>query len=243
MNNYKRKDGRKLDDLRPIEAKVGVVPRADGSAYFKIGNTEAYAAVYGPRHMYPRFLQNPEKGVLRCNYNMMPFSGSGERVRPGPSRRSKEISLVTEKALLPVVNLDEFPNAVVDVFIELSQTDAGSRCAGICAASMALADAGIKMRDLVAAISVGKINTTLLVDLDYNEEAFDGEVSDIPVAMVPSTGEFTLLQMDGIIDKETLLKALSMAKSAIDEINKIQVAALKKKYEIIGCADNGDSNE
>jgi len=73
------------------------------------------------------------------------FSGAGERVRPGPSRRSKEISMVTTKALLPVLDLSECPNAVVDVFVELIETDAGSRCAGICAASMALADAGIPM--------------------------------------------------------------------------------------------------
>ncbi len=230
--SYKRTDGRKVDELRPITAKVGVIPRAEGSAYFKIGNTEAYAAVYGPRHLYPKFLQNPEKGVLRCNYNMMPFSGSGDRVRPGPSRRSKEISLVTEKALNPVVNLDDFPNAVVDVFIELSQTDAGSRCAGICAASMALADAGIAMRDMVAAISVGKVDDTVLVDLNYEEEAFEGEVADIPVAVIPNTGEFTLLQMDGQITKDTLLEALKMSHKAIQEINKVQKEAIKKKYEL-----------
>ena len=70
----KRSDGRKFDEPRKISAKVGVIKNADGSAYFKIGNTEAYAAVYGPRNLYPRFLQNPTTGILRCNYNMMPFS-------------------------------------------------------------------------------------------------------------------------------------------------------------------------
>ncbi|MBN2422798.1 exosome complex exonuclease Rrp41 [Candidatus Woesearchaeota archaeon] len=234
MSYKKRIDGRKFDELRKIEAKVGVIPNADGSAYFKIGDTEAYACVYGPKHLYPKFLQNPTKGVLRCNYNMMPFSGSGDRVRPGPSRRSKEISLVTEKALLPVVNLDDFPNAVVDVFIEFPQTDAGSRCAGICAASMALADAGIVMKDLVAAVSVGKVDDALVVDLNYNEESFEGEVADIPVAVIPSTGEFTLLQMDGIIDKDRLLKALDTAKKVAEKIVKIQREALKNKFEIKG---------
>ena len=144
--------------MRPIEAKAGVIKRAVGSGWFKIGNTEAYAAVYGPREMFPKFMQNPEKGVLRCHYNMMPFSSGGERVRPGPSRRSKEISIVTERALRPVVDLSDYPNAVVDVFIELPQTDAGTRCAGICAASIALADAGIPMKDLVCAVSTGKVD-------------------------------------------------------------------------------------
>src|SRR3989338_5340221 len=117
MSYKERLNKRGFDETRPIEVKVGVIPRANGSAYFKIGETWAYAAVYGPRNLYPKFLQDPQKGVLRCNYNMMPFSSRNERVRPGGSRRSKEISMVTEKALIPVLDLKEYPNSVVDVFI------------------------------------------------------------------------------------------------------------------------------
>lgn len=230
MAAFKRPDGRKSDELRPIEAKAGVIPRATGSAYFRIGNTVAYAAVYGPRDLFPKFMQNPKSGILRCNYNMMPFSGMGERVRPGANRRAKEISLVTERALSPVVDLTEFPNTVVDVFIELPQTDAGSRCAGICAASIALADAGIVMRDMVAAVGVGFVDEHLIVDLDYQEEAFDAEVADIPMAFIPSTGELTLLQMDGIITKEQLSAAMEACKEACQKISAVQRAALKDKY-------------
>jgi len=231
MTYDKRLDGRKFDELRPIEAKAGVIPNAVGSAWFKIGKTEAYATVYGPRELYPRFLQDPSCGRLRCSYNMMPFSGAGDRVRPGQNRRSKEISMVTDKALLPVVDLNDYPNAVVDVFIELPQTDAGSRCAGICAASIALADAGIPMKDLVSAVSVGLVDGKLVIDLDYQEEAYDkGGVADIPIAMIPSTGEITLLQMDGEISKEQLLEGIDMVKGAMDNIKEIQVKALKDKY-------------
>jgi exosome complex component RRP41 len=227
---YKRLDKRKLDETRPIEAKVGIIKRADGSAMFKIGETIAYAAVYGPRSMFPRFLQNPQKGTLRVNYNMMPFSGHGDRVRPGPSRRSKEISMVTQKALLPVVDLKDFPNAVVDVFIELPQTDAGTRCAGICAASMALADAGIKMKDLVASVAVGVLDGTVVADMNYDEEAHEGEVADIPVAVLPNSGKISLLQMDGLNTKENLGKALELAKKVCMDIYEIQKKALKEKF-------------
>jgi len=226
-----RLDGRKFGEARKIEAKVGVIERADGSAYFKIGNTEAYAAVYGPRNLHPRFLQDPSTGILRCHYNMMPFSSFGDRVRPGGSRRSKEISLVTQKALLPVLDLSEYPNSVVDVFIEFPQTEAGSRCAGICAASMALADAGLIMKDLVSAISVGRVDDKVVVDLDYTEEAYeDGPVADTPIAMMPSLGKFTLLQMDGLLSKDDLNKALELGEKACLEIHDVQKKALKEKY-------------
>lgn len=234
MAYEKRHDGRDWLEPRPIVAKAGVIKKADGSGYFKIGKTEAYAAVYGPRELHPKFMQDPKRGVLRCNYNMMPFSGAGERVKPGPSRRSKEISMVTAKALLPVVNLDDYPNAVVDVFIELPQTDAGSRCAGICAAAIALADAGIQMKDMVSAFSVGKVEDKLLVDLDYDEEAWgghSGNVADVPVAMVPSTGEITLLQMDGKISKEELIKAIDQARPIFAQIAEIQRQAIKDKFD------------
>jgi|TARA_B100002003_G_scaffold243092_1_gene267043 exosome complex component RRP41 len=232
MAYKERLDKRGFDETRPIEAKVGIIKRADGSAMFKIGNTIAYAAVYGPRNLHPKFMQNPKTGILRCSYNMMPFSGSGNRVRPGGSRRSKEISLVTQKALLPVLNLEEYPNAVVDVFIEFPQTQAGSRCAGICAASMALADAGLVMKDLIAAVSVGRVDDKIVVDLDYSEEDYqDGTVADIPVAVMPSSDKITLLQMDGMIKKEELKEALEMAKKACKKIYEVQKKALKDKYK------------
>lgn len=231
MTYDKRFDGRDFDELRPIEAKVGVIPNADGSAYFKIGKTIAYAAVYGPRDFFPKFLKDPQKGLLRCRYNMMPFSGAGERVRPGGNRRSKEISMIMDNALGSVLDLSETPNSVVDVFVELPQTDAGSRCASICAASMALADAGIPMRDLIAAVAVGRVDNRVVVDLEYQEEAYEnGPVADIPIALVPSTGELTLLQMDGHISKELLMEALEKGKAACQKIIEIQKAALKERY-------------
>jgi len=239
MSYPKRIDGRKFNETREIEAKAGVIKRADGSAMFRIGKTIAYAAVYGPRNLYPKFLQNPREGIIRVNYAMMPFSSKGERVRPGPSRRAREISMVTENALLPVLNLEEFPNAVVDVFIELPQTDAGTRCAGICAASIALADAGIPMKDMVAAISVGRVDEQILVDLNYDEEAFEGKVADIPIAMVQRTGELSLLQMDGEIEKEQLIKALKLGQETLKKIFEVQKKALKEKYYV----ENGDEDE
>ena len=234
MTYNKRFDGRGFDELRPIEAKAGVIPRADGSGYFKIGNTEAYAAVYGPRNLFPKFMQNPQKGILRCKYNMMPFSGAGDRVRPGTSRRSKEISWVTEQALLPALNLEDFPNSVVDVFIELPQTDAGTRAAGICAASIALADAGLTMKGLVSAIACGRVGDKVVVDLTKEEEDYkeEGGVADIPIAMIPELGIVTLLQMDGDLKPEELKEAMEKAKEALTRINDIQKEAIRERYSL-----------
>ena len=228
----KRFDGRKFDELRPIEAKVGVVKNATGSASFRIGKTWAYAAVYGPREMYPKFKQDPEKGMLRCNYNMLAFSGSGDRVRPGTSRRSKEISMVTEKALLPVLDLSAFPGAVIDVFIELIQTDSGTRCAGICAAAMAWADAGRPMKDMVSSIAVGVIDGKIVVDVNKEEEDYEDGMADIATAMTTRNNKVTLLQIDGFAKRDELKKALEAAHKACEKIKVIQIKAFKDKYKV-----------
>jgi exosome complex component RRP41 len=226
----KRVDGRKIDELRPMEAKAGVIPNAAGSAYFKMGNTVAYVAVYGPRELYPKRLQDPKKGIIRCFYNMLPFSGSGERIRPGGNRRSQEISMVMTNALTPVVDLSDFPNTSVDIFIELPQTDAGTRCAAITAACIALADAGIPMKDMVSAVAVGQVDGTVVADLNYDEEAYDAIVSDIPVAVTHNKKEITLLQMDGEISRDDLIKAVELAKVVTEKIYDLQKKALKEKY-------------
>src|SRR3989344_588867 len=227
----KRFSGRKFDEMREIEAKVGVIKRADGSALFRMGDTIAIAAVYGPRELHPRFLQNPETGILRCNYDMTSFSVP-ERKRPGPNRRGVEISLVTEKALLPVLELKQFPNAVVDVFVEIVQANAGTRCAGISAAALALAHAGIPMKDLVSAVSVGKVSGKVLIDLDKEEEDVD-DATDIPIAMTGRKQEITLLQLDGNLAKNDLMEAIKLAKQGCEKINKIQQKALKDAYKSV----------
>jgi exosome complex component RRP41 len=231
MSYTKRTDGRKFDELRPMEAKVGVVKNAKGSAMFKIGKTIAIAAVYGPRDLYPAHLQDPTRAIIRCNYNMMAFSGSGDRVRPGPSRRSKEISMITEKSLTPMVDLKAFPGGVVDVFVELVQTDAGTRCAGITAAALALADAGIPMLDMVSAVAVGRIGDKVVLDVDKEEEDYPDGMADIPLAIANRTGKITLLQADGEFTKEDLKKGIELGKKGCAKILEVQLKALKEKYE------------
>jgi exosome complex component RRP41 len=224
----KRNDGRKADELRPISAKVGVVPNADGSAIFKLGKTVAIAAVYGPRLLHPQHMQKPDTGILRVNYDLLSFSVD-ERKRPGPNRRSTEISKVTEMALLPAVDIKEFKGTVIDVQIYILQANAGTRTAGINAASMALAHAGIPMKGLVTSVAVGKIDKDLILDVDDVEEHFeDGEgATDFPMAKLYGTDKYTLMQMDGKIQPDLVPKALDMADKAFEKIYEVQKKALK----------------
>jgi len=150
-----RCDGRKINEPRRIMIKAGVLKNANGSAYIEFGENKILAGVFGPRDVHPKHLANTDRGIIRCRYHMQPFS-VGERKNPAPSRREIEISKVIKEALEPAVMLENFPRTVVDVFIEILQADGGSRCAALDAAAVALADAGIPMRDMVSACAAGK---------------------------------------------------------------------------------------
>ena len=225
----KRLDGRGPDELRPLRIEAGVLKRADGSAYVELGANKVLAAVYGPREMHPRHLQQPDTAVLRCRYGMAPFSVE-ERKRPGPDRRSVEISKVMREALEPAVFIELYPRSAIDVFIEILQADAGTRTAGINAASVALADAGVPMRDLVSSVAVGKVDDTIVLDLTKEEDNLG--VSDMPVAIMPRKQVVTLLQMDGHFTPEEFEQALELAIRSCGEIYEAQKLALKEKYAI-----------
>ena len=228
----KRASGRAWNELRKMKAKVGVVPNADGSAIFEFGDTVAIAAVYGPRKLHPQHMQDPATGILRVNYDLLSFSVA-DRKRPGPSRRSTEISKVTEWALAPAIDLEAFPNTVVDVQIYIIQADAGTRTAGINAASMALAHAGIPMRDLITSVAVGKIDEQIIVDVDKVEEDYEGGegATDFHIAKLARSDEYTLLQLDGKIPPERFKEALDAADKACQEIYEFQKKALKEVGE------------
>jgi exosome complex component RRP41 len=229
MTYTKRSDGRKMDELRPMKAEVGVIPSADGSAMFSSGDTIAIASVQGPKTLNPKHQQDPKRGLLRVRYNMLPFSVT-ERIRPGPGRRSQEISKVTEWALTPVVLLSELPGTVVEVHINIIQANAGTRCAGINAAAMALAHAGIPMKEMVSSIAIGKIDDKIVTDVTKEEEDYeDGEgATDIPITFLSNSKEITLLQLDGKIRAKELNEAMEAGKKACEKIYEAQSAALKK---------------
>ncbi len=225
-----RIDGRRLDELRPIKLEVGLLDKADGSAYIEQGKNKILVAVYGPREAHPKHIAMPERAVIRCRYHMAPFSVD-ERKNPAPSRREMELSKVIRESLEPVVLTDLYPRTTIDVFIEVLQSDGGSRCAGITAASLALADAGIPMKEMVAACAVGKIEGKLALDLSDAEDKY-GE-ADIPVALVPNAGLITLLQMDGHLTLSEFEQGLTMALEACKTLHAMQREVLKKKYATI----------
>jgi exosome complex component RRP41 len=224
----KRLDGRAFDELRPIRIEADVLKNAEGSAYLEWGDNKVLAAVYGPKEAQPKHIADPNRAIIKCRYQMAPFSSLEEHGRTGPNRRAIEISKVTKEVFENVILLDQFPGSEIDIFVEVLQSDGGTRAAGITAAAVALASSGIPMRDIPYAVSAGRIGEHMVLDVNKIEDNYSD--ADMPVAIAPRSGDMLLLQMDGALTKEQVSEGLAMVRKAGETIVRAQREALEAKY-------------
>ena len=225
--NNTRQSGRAIDELRQVSIKAGIIKNADGSAIIEFGKNKIIAAVFGPKEVHPKHMMRNDKAIIKCRYHMMPFS-TDTRKNPSLSRREIEISKVIREAIEPAIIMEDYPRTAIEVYIEILQSDGGSRCAAINAASVALADAGINMRDLITACAAGKADGKIILDVDDVEDK-TGE-ADMPISILPNLGTITLFQLDGCLSEEEFNQALDLATNGCKKLYELQKNALMNKY-------------
>ncbi|XP_057854225.1 exosome complex component RRP41 homolog isoform X3 [Cryptomeria japonica] len=204
-----RVDGRRPLEMRQLHAQVGVVDKADGSAIFEMGNTKVIAVVYGPREVQNKSQQLHDQALVRCEYSMANFS-TGDRVRrPKGDRRSTEISLVIRQTMAAAILTRLMPRSQIDIFVQVLQADGGTRSACINAATLALADAGIPMCDLITSCAAGYLNSTPLLDMNYVEDSAGGP--DVTVGLMAKMEKVTLLQMDAKLPLDIFESVMQLA--------------------------------
>ncbi|MEK6982839.1 MAG: exosome complex exonuclease Rrp41 [Candidatus Micrarchaeota archaeon] len=227
--NGKRLDGRGVEDLRNLRIEAGVLKQAAGSAYVEWGKNKIICGVYGPRECIPKFEASPYRALIKCRYMMAPFCSLEEHGRSGPSRRSTELSKVIREVFENLIISESFPRTEIDIYMEILQSDGGTRTAAITAACVALANAGIPLKDMVSALALGKADGKMVVDLAKEEDNF-GE-SDFPVAVSHRNKELLLIQMDGMLTKEEISDLIDLAIKKSEEIHKKQSEALIAVYD------------
>ncbi|RKP27693.1 ribosomal protein S5 domain 2-type protein [Syncephalis pseudoplumigaleata] len=199
VQDGKRADGRGPEDIRPIFLRTGLISQASGSAYIELGQTKVACAVYGPRQLKKQ-QGFSEQGRLYCEFKFATFACKKRR-HPIRDPQEKEFSQIIVQALAPSIRLDRLPKSVIDLYVTVIENDGTASClaAAITAASVALADAGVEMLDLVAATSLGYVHQQLLVDCSAAEEAYQ-QHTDLILAYMPSLGQVTHLLHRGPVD-------------------------------------------
>jgi len=237
-----RPDGRKVDEVRPLNAQVDILPRVHGSALFTRGQTQVLSIVTLGAKSDEQLIDDLTDETSRRfmhQYNFPPFSVGDIKKVGSPGRREIGHGHLGERALSYVIPSEESFPYTIRVVSEVLESNGSSSQASICAASMALMAAGVPIKDMVTGIAMGLITSgpldgkhpyTILTDIQGLEDHF-GDM-DFKVAGTPKG--ITALQMDIKIKgvtKEILREALAQAHKARAEIRAVQMGAISEPRE------------
>lgn len=239
----KRSDGRGPEALRPVKITRHYMKHAEGSVLIEMGDTKVICSA-SVEERVPRFLRNTGKGWITAEYSMLPRSThtrtSRDSLTGRGSGRAFEIQRLIGRSLRSVADLNGFGERTIWIDCDVIQADGGTRTASITGAYVALVDAfqmmvkqgsakKIPLKGSVAAISVGKVNGKIFLDLNYEEDS-RAEV-DMNVVM---TGDGSFVEVQGtaeesVFTKEEMDEMTRVAEKGITELTRIQKEVLRRK--------------
>jgi len=241
-DNFKRSDARRADELRTVSITPNFMPYAEGSALIEIGNTRVICTA-SLEERVPPFRRNTGQGWLTAEYAMLPRATNQrtqrETGRGGPSGRTHEIQRLIGRSLRAVADLTILGERTIALDCDVLQADGGTRTASITGAYVAFALACRRLQSTgkitrspvtgeVAAVSVGIVEGTPLLDLKYDED------SQAAVDMnVVCTGDGRFIELQGTAEGEPFTRGemnalLDLAQHGLDKLLAAQRAALKE---------------
>src|SRR6185503_13870617 len=238
--SFARTDGRAADDLRPVCITPGFLPYAEGSVLIQMGNTRVVCAA-SLEDRVPPFLRNSGQGWLTAEYAMLPRATqtrtSREIGRGGPSGRTHEIQRLIGRSLRAVADMKALGERTLTIDCDVLQADGGTRTAAITGAYVAFSLAASRLLksgkisrsivlNSVAAVSVGIVDSTPLLDLKYDEDSR----AEVDMNVV-CTGDGRFIEVQGTAEREPFTRAqmdelLALAGAGISELVRLQSAAI-----------------
>jgi ribonuclease PH len=237
--SYTRLDGRAADQIRQTKITPNYLPYAEGSALIEVGNTKVICAA-SVEEKVPMFMRNQGRGWVTAEYSMLPRATHTRTQREiqRPSGRTQEIQRLIGRSLRTIVDMTAMGERTVTVDCDVIQADGGTRTASITGAYVALAlalrkmeqDKKLKKNPLlseVAAISVGIVTQTALLDLKYEEDS----TAEVDMNVV-CTGQGKFIELQGTAEREPfnreqMNEMLALAEKGIQHLFTIQRYALK----------------
>ncbi|KAL8608958.1 Exosome complex component RRP41 [Nucella lapillus] len=235
-----RVDGRRPHELRKISCRLGVFRQADGSAYIEQGNTKVLAAVYGPHEVRRgRGRALHDRAVVNCQFSMATFSTGERKRRPRGDRKSTEMTSHLQQTFDTTILTALHPRSQIDIFVEVLQADGGNYSACVNAATLALIDAGIPLKDYVCACSAGFSRETALVDMNHLEES--SGCPQLTVAMLAKSRKLVFLQMTSRLHGDHLAALTDRAMAGCGDVHSVVDSAVRDYVGETAAALGGDS--
>ena len=229
-NDHIRPDGRKFDEIRPIECEVTILPRTHGSALFTRGQTQALViATLGSDEDAQSLddLEGESKKAYTLQYNFPPFSVGEVKGMRGPGRREIGHGALAERALKAVIpDRESFPYTI-QVVSDILESNGSSSMASVCGGTLALMDAGVPIKKPVAGIAMGLIEQggkfAILTDIQGAEDHF----GDMDFKVAGTKDGITAIQMDIKIKGVTP----QLMKDALEQARKARIFIIEEKIE------------
>lgn len=233
-----RPDGRKMDEIRPLSAEAGLLPRAHGSGLFQRGQTQVLSVLTlgSPGEEQVIDSMNREEITKRYihQYNFPPFCVGDIRPLRGPGRREVGHGHLAERALIPVLpDTNDFPYTI-RVVSEVLSSNGSSSQASICGSTLSLMDAGVPIKKPVAGIAMGLIKEENSISILTDIQGLEDHLGDMDFKVAGTKDGITALQMDmkiSGINKEVLQEALADAHKARLKILDVIRSAIDKPRE------------
>lgn len=240
-DNGRRVDGRKANELRKINCKMGVFEQADGSAYLELGYTNVLAAVFGPHEVTRHGSKSKsasfhDRAYINCQYSQATFSTIERKRKPKTDIRSLELTNNIREIFDNVILTNLFPNSQIDIFLEVLQSDGSNMSACINAATLALIHAGIPIKDFVVSCSATLVDDKTLIDVSHFEES----ASNLPMltlSMLPKSRQIVSLESAGRVPLDQVEKIIDSAVAGCEEMHQIY------KTVVLNYLGEDDSNE
>ncbi|CAB9528104.1 complex component RRP41 [Seminavis robusta] len=243
-----RNDGRKPEEIRRLRVQLGpLAGEAGGSALVEMGLTMALAVVKGPMECLRRSDELPDRAILDVKVSAAPFGfGTDRRVtNANTDRRLVEAAHWLQKAMEATVLLQLHPKSRIQIHVLVLADDGGRLCAAINAATCALLDAGIPMKDFCVACTAGLDEDTTLVDLNRREESSsNGQPAVVlPCAMLPQRGTVVLAQCEARLPStDTLHRVQAAAMDGCRAVFEILQAAVRERATTLLSARKGHAS-
>jgi polyribonucleotide nucleotidyltransferase len=220
LKEKRRPDGRKFDEVRPIECKVAYLPRAHGSALFTRGQTQSLGVVTLGSISDKQRIDNLEGESTKrfmLHYNFPPYSVGEVKPLRGPGRREIGHGALAERSLIPVIPPeDDFPYTI-RIVSEILESNGSSSMAAVCSGSLSLMDAGVPIKSAVAGIAMGLVMENNEYAILTDIQGIEDHLGDMDFKVAGTENGITSLQMDlkiGGLSKEILREALEKANVA-----------------------------
>nr|CAG4638669.1 EOG090X0BHT [Cyclestheria hislopi] len=228
-----RIDGRKADELRRIRCSLGVFAQADGSAYLEQGNTKILAAVYGPHEIRgSRSKALHDQVLVNCQYSTATFSMGERKRRPRGDRKSQEMSNHLVQTFQAAIRTELYPRSQIDIFVEVLQADGGNYSACVNAATMALVDAGIPLKDTVVSCTASLINGKPLVDVNHVEQS--GGSPELVLSILPQSEEIVYISLTQRFHVEHLNQVMDTAMNGCKDVAAVLNEIIKDNLITLG---------